>query len=568
MPMPNPLFSKISAITLFALVQATCFAQEIPLVYDVEHGGAEFSNTVLPDFDNLPTVRPLPDPFAWSDGNGRSTEFRDWARRRSEIKAEIEHYEIGQKPPKPSELSASFENGTLTVRATEGSESLTLTAKVLLPEGDGPFPAVIGIGFGSGTGSLPADIFTSRSIATISFNFNQVMAHQQQRGSEPINRLYPELTHIGAYSAWPWGISRIIDGLELVADELPIDRKRLAVTGCSFAGKMALFAGALDERIALTIAQESGGGGAAAWRVSETLGNVETLGRTSRQWFLEDMFQFSAAVERLPHDHHELMAMVAPRALLILGNPDYEWLADESGYVSCRAAHEVWKTFGIGDRFGFSIVAGHPHCQLPDSQRPEVEAFVDKFLLGKSETNTDVTKHPFDSVEHEFWYDGWAKGESTFPSLDDEHTETLTLEAESSKHGADWRIVSDPEASARKYLTVNLGLNSPQVPPHGDDAAMTISFETTVEAKYYIHARLNCPSPDDDSFWIKIDDGDFQAVNGLGTNGWEWAKLAAAKLNPGMHSITIKYREDGALLDQIGVTTYPFGLNGVFPADK
>ncbi len=71
----------------------------------------------------------------------------------------------------------------------------------------------------------------------------------------------------------------MIDGLELVRNELPIDLKHLAVTGCSFAGKMALFAGAFDERIALTIAQESGGGGAAAWRVSETLGNVETLGK-------------------------------------------------------------------------------------------------------------------------------------------------------------------------------------------------------------------------------------------------------------------------------------------------
>ena len=46
----------------------------------------------------------------------------------------------------------------------------------------------------------------------------------------------------------------------------------IAVSGCSFAGKMALFSGALDERIALTIAQEPGGGGVNSWRVSETLG--------------------------------------------------------------------------------------------------------------------------------------------------------------------------------------------------------------------------------------------------------------------------------------------------------
>jgi hypothetical protein len=87
---------------------------------------------------------------------------------------------------------------------------------------------------------------------------------------------------------------------------------------------------------------------------------------------MESMFQFSNDVSKLPFDHHELMAMVAPRALLCLGNPDYEWLADESGYVSCQAAKRVWETFGIPDRFGFSIVANHPHCQLPDVQRPEV----------------------------------------------------------------------------------------------------------------------------------------------------------------------------------------------------
>ena len=220
-----------------------------------------------------------------------------------------------------------------------------------LPNCDGPFPAVIGIGFGGGTGSLPPNIISERKVAIIAFNFMQVMSHSQKRGKEPINRRYPDLTYIGAYSAWSWGISRIIDGLELTEIDLTIDRKHLAVTGCSFAGKMALFAGAFDERIALTIAQESGGG-AAAWRVSETLGNVETLGKTSLAWFIEDMSRFSNSVDKLPCDHHELMVMVAPRALLVLGNPDFEWLADESGYVSCRAAHEVWKTFGIADRFG------------------------------------------------------------------------------------------------------------------------------------------------------------------------------------------------------------------------
>lgn len=375
-------------------------AQEAPLVYDAENPVAPFEVS-LPSFEELPVIETLPDPFAWSDGSGRSTRFADWGRRRMEIGAEIQHYEIGRKPERPDSITAVYVNDTLKVRITVNGETLTLTSHVILPEGEGPFPTVIGIGRGSG--SLPPDLFTTRDIAQISFNFTEVMAWQQKRGEEPINRLYPELIHMGAYSAWSWGVSRLIDGLELVRDELPVNLSHLAITGCSFAGKMALYAAAFDERIALTIAQESGGGGAAAWRVSETLGEVETLARTSHVWFMEEMFRFSEAVGKLPFDHHELMAMIAPRALLCLGNPDYEWLADESGYVSCKAAQRVWESFGIADRFGFSIVADHGHCMLPDVQRPEVEAFIDRFLLDDTSVNTNVEVHPYSDTDYQRW---------------------------------------------------------------------------------------------------------------------------------------------------------------------
>lgn len=536
-------------------------ADEVPRVYEVEHTGEQFPDPELPSYGELPVVRPLPDPFAWSDGSGRSTEFRDWSRRRAEIKAEIEHYGIGEKPPRPEQITASFSDGLLTVEMTVNGEALTLTSQIEIPEGDGPFPAVIGIGRGSG--SLPPEIFVDRNIARIPFSFQQVMSHTQTRGAEPINRLYPDLTHIGAYSAWSWGVSRLIDGMELVRDELPIDLSRLAITGCSFAGKMALFAGALDERIALTIAQESGGGGAAAWRVSETLGNVETLGKTSSAWFLEDMFQFSNAVAKLPYDHHELMAMVAPRALLILGNPDYEWLADESGYVSARAAHEVWKALGVPDRFGFSIVGGHRHCQLPDNQRPEVEAFVEKFLLARDDVGTSVTRHPFGDREYEFWYDGWLTGTSTFPDPDAEDVESIFLEVESGRYGNQWQVLSDHAASGGKYLMVQPGLNSTDQPPHEQAAVVPISFEVTRDAKYYVFARVDCGSADDDSVWVKVDDRDFAVANGLRTSGWEWVKLSTANLTPGTHQLTLAYREDGAKIDRIAVTTYVYGPAGL-----
>lgn len=547
----------ILTLSLLLINPANLFAEAIPLVYERENTGKRFPKPVLPSFHELPTVRPLTDPFEWSDGTGRSTLFSDWSQRRAQIKAEIEHYGIGTKPDRPEHISAHYADKTLTVTVKVGDNALVLTAPITLPDGAGPHPALIGIG--RGTGSLPRDIFTDRDIAEIAFNFQQVMSHTQTRGKEPINKLYPELVSMGAYSAWSWGISRIIDGLELVSEDLNIDLKHLGVTGCSFAGKMALFAGALDERIALTVAQESGGGGAAAWRVSETLGNVETLGNTSSAWFLEDMFQFSNAVHKLPYDHHELMAMVAPRALLVLGNPDYDWLADESGYVSCRAAHEVWKSFGISDRFGFSIVGGHGHCRLPDSQRPEVEAFVDKFLLAKSDVNTQVETHSFQDVNHRQWYDGWLTGTSTFPVPDASNIQSAFYEAESAEHGADWIVLSDEKASAEKYITIKPGLNSTDKAPEGSEGHLTIPLNIEKNATFYVFARVNCPSADDDSLWIQIDDQDFKAANGLRTTGWDWVKLTKRDLQKGPHTLKLAYREDGARIDKIGITTYPYG---------
>jgi len=124
--------------------------------------------------------------------------------------------------------------------------------------------------------------------------------------------------------------------------------------------------------------------------------------------FMESMkTNFQGNVGRLPHDHHELMAMIVPRALLVLGNPPFVWLGDESGYVSCRAVEEVYKTFEIPDRFGFSFRSGHNHCALPPESYPEVKAFVDKFLFYDTEANTNIRVHDFHGVDYNKWINGW-----------------------------------------------------------------------------------------------------------------------------------------------------------------
>lgn len=352
-----------------------------PLVYSVENTVTKAAKQDLLPARQLPVVHELPDALQGVK------KFRKWAARRNAIGQLIQHYGIGKKPTVSMDAIHARMNGdTLVVDVTVNGETLTLRSEIRYPEtGTPPYALMIGT---SGI-ALPRQLFEGRPIATMVFHENQVNDYSQwrphhERGEHLFDRLYPELQANGAYSEWAWGLSRLVDGLQKLGPEITrIDMASIGVTGCSYAGKMALYCGAFDERIALTIAQEPGGGGAAAWRVSHKLNEVEDLDRTDYHWFLESMRDnfHGDSVYQLPYDQHELCAMVCPRALLLLGNPDYKWLADEAMLPSAQAAKKVWQQFGIEDRMDFSIVGGHPHCMLPESQMPLVQAFIDKFLL-------------------------------------------------------------------------------------------------------------------------------------------------------------------------------------------
>ncbi|MBN1116181.1 MAG: T9SS type A sorting domain-containing protein [Bacteroidales bacterium] len=553
----------IALFLLFLCFQNnTLKAQEIPLVYDVEFTGVDCTKPPYIPFEDLPVVEPLTDPFEWSDGSGRDTTFEAWTKRRAEIKAELEYYEVGTKPDKPDTMSATYENGVLTVYCVRLGDTLKLTSNINLPEGEGPFPVIIGMG--SSTGSLPGSIFTSRNIATMNFDYTQVMAHQQVRGFEPINRLYPELIYMGAYSAWPWGVSRLIDGLELVAEELPIDLKHIAVSGCSFAGKMALWAGALDERIALTIPQEPGGGGAAAWRVSEEMPGVEKLGETDEHWFIKDMWDFEGSnVAKLPTDHHELVALVAPRAILVYGNTDYQWLADESGYVSCAAARKVWENFGIEDRIGYSILGGHGHCALPEVQYPELEAFVDKFLLGITTVNTDVQIHPFTSTVPEYWTDWWGSGEPEFAILDRTGAEDYWNEAECSIVGTGWNTRLDETASNGSYVVPKDGLSNLSSAATDSGSCLYFTFTAEKASTFYIHGLQKSDAKTYYSHWFRLDNNAVKITQGSITNNWEWYDFGNTYLTAGEHTLTISLRADGIKLDKILITSFRYPPGGM-----
>ena len=310
--------------------------------------------------------------------------------------AQAEQYELGTKPPKPSMVSGSFGNGAITVNVSEGGKSTSFTATVSLPTtGTAPYPAMIGI---DGIELGPTEL-QQMGVALITFPASSV-AQQNDGSSRGIGNFYDvygATATTGAMMAWAWGVSRLIDVIEQTPDA-QIDPSRLGVTGCSRDGKGALIAGAFDERIALTVPQESGSSGAAGWRVSDyqvaTGTTVQTLSEITGEnvWFERAFSQFNSTSTKLPFDHHMIEGLVAPRALLVIENTSQVWLGNVSTFNNSMAANLIWQGLGIPDHMGVSQVGDHSHCQWNGSQQPEVTAYVQKFLVGGGTADTNVLK--------------------------------------------------------------------------------------------------------------------------------------------------------------------------------
>jgi hypothetical protein len=370
----------------------------------VEDRGADCVVAAMPAYDDLAVIPRLPDPFLSRDGS-RITQRREWTCRRAEIAAEVEEYELGPKPPRPRHVAGSVHGDTLTVSVHDGGQVVQFDVSLRRPGGDGgPFPAMIVLG--RGTGLDENDTISRLGVATILFD-NGDIAEQlngESRGRGKFYELYPG-NPAGAMMAWAWGVSRLIDALE-TTPAANIDPSRLGVTGCSRNGKGAIVAGAFDERIALTISQESGAGGSSLWRLADVHqkawldggrqpenGAVQTLAQivTENVWFRDSFRRFSTTATRLPFDQHMVMGLIAPRALLVVNNTDMYWLDRQGSQFGAEVAHEIWSALGVPDAMGATQRGGHPHCRyVPKEQLDTVADYVRRFLIGDGTATGEV----------------------------------------------------------------------------------------------------------------------------------------------------------------------------------
>ena len=337
---------------------------------------------------NIPTSvnnAKLPDPFMGLDGK-RISSKADWKCRREEIGAMYEKLMFGEKPRNPEKVEGKKSGNKYTVTVTDKGKSASFDVTInSAGTKDKPKPALIGLdqGFGS-CGSLGSST-NGLDIAMITFNTNNVAP---ENGGGKFFQLYNGGQ--GTIIAWAWGVSRLIDALEKDPDA-GIDVKHLAVSGCSRLGKAALAIGAFDERIALTIPQESGSGGASLWRVGAQVNKqkgkqfVQGLNSAGSEgnWMIKSFKNYDGKENTLPFDQHMLVSMVAPRALLIIDNAGQEWLGEVPSNYCGQASLETYKALGVTENYTYSQEGGHGHCQLPNGQFDEVKDFMNKFLLGK-----------------------------------------------------------------------------------------------------------------------------------------------------------------------------------------
>jgi hypothetical protein len=151
----------------------------------------------------------------------------------------------------------------------------------------------------------------------------------------------------GSISAWAWGMSRVEDYFETDKD---IDAKRVAIHGVSRLGKTVTWAGAHDQRFAAVIASCGGEGGAALSHrdYGETIAHLTAPSRYPYQ-FAANWAKYSGFPDKAPFDANMLLALIAPRPVLLQTGSTDAWSDPKGEFLAAVAAGPVYKLLGKQD---------------------------------------------------------------------------------------------------------------------------------------------------------------------------------------------------------------------------
>lgn len=399
----------------------------IPVNYDEAKAG----HYTLPDPLRLANGKPVRDAKTW------------YAKRRPEIVGLFEEDQFGRSPGTPAEVTYDpFDRGTPVFDGAALRKQTTIYFKadktgpkinllLYLPAKEQkPAPVLLSISFsdnsavvndpgvragevwnrdhklvpakqGMAIGKIDVLSIIEAGFGFATFYYGDVEPDFEGGLPYGVRALYlkpgetqPPPDGWGAIAAWGWGLSRAMDYLE---KDPRVDGKRVALYGASRLGKTVLWAGARDTRFAAVIACCSGEGGAALSRrdYGETIAHLTAPDRFPYQ-FCTNYAKFAQHVDQLPVDGNMLVALMAPRPLLLqTGDTDY-WSDPKGEFLAEVAAGPVYQLLrkeGLGTdqwpppgvpilhTLAYSMHAGG-HGTLPGDW-PEFMHFL-QLQLGKS----------------------------------------------------------------------------------------------------------------------------------------------------------------------------------------
>ena len=335
----------------------------------------------------------LPDPLVLSDGKP-VRDTRTWEqKRRPELIRMFEENQYGRAPGRPAAMSFDvFDKGTpalegkairrqVTVYFSADKNGPKMDLLIYLPAGaTKPVPLLLNLGFGANASAVDdpgiklgevwgrdkQKVPANRTMGFGRVNVAPLLAKgigwatvyygdidPDFLGGVPlgVRALYlkpgqtePAPDEWGSIAAWAWGLSRALDYFE---SDKGVDAKRVAIMGVSRLGKTVMWEGAHDTRIAAVIASCSGEGGAALSRrnYGETIAHLVAPTRYPYQ-FCGNYKKWAADPRESPIDAHMLVALMAPRPVLLQTGSEDGWSDPKGEFLAAVAAEPVYKLFG------------------------------------------------------------------------------------------------------------------------------------------------------------------------------------------------------------------------------
>jgi hypothetical protein len=339
----------------------------------------------------------------------------EWRCRRQEIRAQAEKYILGAKPT-PDVVTGTVSNTSIDVHVEAKGKSIDFKATIKLPsKGQAPFPAMISVG---NSLNLGESRMLEQGVAVIYYNhldLGKEGTPENSRGKPNPGKyydIYGGTDPAGLLMAWAWGASRMLDVLQKSGGSI-IDITGIGVSGCSRLGKAAFTIGVFDDRIALTIPHEPSTGGDPALRIMDKISGAERTdyNYNGLNWLSNNFAPFVFAnnvsnAVKLPIDTHALIAMIAPRGLLVLENPHQTQMGAPAGHMATLAGVEVFKALGVEKNVSYhSNVADMAHCSYKSEYTDLINKNIAAFLKHEGDPPGQITVGSGGSLTRADWID-------------------------------------------------------------------------------------------------------------------------------------------------------------------